>query len=110
MQATVDHEEFSHFEQGEGGRKMIERLAAAHGAGDPPDYLFEFVDSSGCGRRERLPEPRRFRPNCSPVPKTCPQDSRAQAARSRMPSFPAAFGTPDHVRHAEPLRITEVLC
>jgi hypothetical protein len=45
MQATVDHEEFFHFQHGEGRRKMIERLAAAHGAGELPDYLFEFVDS-----------------------------------------------------------------
>jgi Nucleotidyltransferase domain len=45
MQATVDHEEFFHFQHGEGRRKMIERLAAAHAAGELPDYLFEFVDS-----------------------------------------------------------------
>jgi hypothetical protein len=45
MQATVDHEEFFHFQHGEGRRKMIERLAAAHGAGELPDYLLEFVDS-----------------------------------------------------------------
>jgi hypothetical protein len=25
-----------------------------------------------------------------------------------MLSFPAAFGTPDHARHVEPLRMTEV--
>jgi hypothetical protein len=24
---------------------MIERLAAAYGAGEPPDYMLEFVDS-----------------------------------------------------------------
>jgi hypothetical protein len=45
MQATVDHEEFFHFQHGKGRRKMIERLAAAHRAGELPDYLFEFVDS-----------------------------------------------------------------
>jgi hypothetical protein len=45
MQATVDHEEFFHFQHGEGRRKLIERLAAAHGAGELPDYLLEFVDS-----------------------------------------------------------------
>ena len=28
--ATVDHEEFFHFQHGEGRRKMIERLAVAH--------------------------------------------------------------------------------
>jgi catechol 2,3-dioxygenase-like lactoylglutathione lyase family enzyme len=27
-----------------------------------------------------------------------------------MSSFPVAFGTPDHARHVEPLRLTEVLC
>jgi hypothetical protein len=45
MRARVDHEQFFHFQHGEGRRKMIERLAAAHGAGELPDYLFEFVDS-----------------------------------------------------------------
>jgi hypothetical protein len=45
MQATVDHEEFFHFQHGEGRRKMIERLAAAFRAGELPDYLFEFVDT-----------------------------------------------------------------
>ena len=45
MRATVDHEEFFHFQHGEGRRKMIERLAAAHRAGELPDYMLEFVDS-----------------------------------------------------------------
>jgi len=45
MRATVDHEEFFHFQHGEGRRKMIERLAAAHCAGELPDYMLEFVDS-----------------------------------------------------------------
>jgi hypothetical protein len=43
--ARVDHEEFFHFQHGEGRRKMIERLAAAHRAGELPDYILEFVDS-----------------------------------------------------------------
>jgi Nucleotidyltransferase domain len=47
MQATVDHEEFFHFQHGEGRRKMIERLAAAHRAGELPDYMHEFVDTLG---------------------------------------------------------------
>jgi hypothetical protein len=45
MRATVDHEEFFQFQHGEGRRKMIERLAAAHRAGELPDYMLEFVDS-----------------------------------------------------------------
>jgi hypothetical protein len=45
MRARVDREQFFHFQHGEGRRTMIERLAAAHGAGELPDYLFEFVDS-----------------------------------------------------------------
>jgi hypothetical protein len=45
MRARVDHEEFFHFQHGEGRRKMIERLAAAHRASELPDYTLEFVDS-----------------------------------------------------------------
>ena len=45
MRATVDHEEFFQFQHGEGRRKMIECLAAAHRAGELPDYMLEFVDS-----------------------------------------------------------------
>jgi Nucleotidyltransferase domain len=45
MRATVDHVEFFHFQHGDGRRKMIERLAAAHRAGELPDYMLEFVDT-----------------------------------------------------------------
>jgi hypothetical protein len=45
MRARVDPEEFFHFQHGEGRQRMIERLAAAHRAGDLPDYMLEFVDS-----------------------------------------------------------------
>jgi hypothetical protein len=44
MRATVDREEFFHFQR-EGRRRMIERLAAAYRAGELPDYMLEFVDS-----------------------------------------------------------------
>jgi hypothetical protein len=43
MRATVDREEFFHFQR-EGRRRMIERLAAAYRAGELPDYMLEFVD------------------------------------------------------------------
>jgi hypothetical protein len=68
MRARVDHEQFFHFQSGEGRRKMIERLAVARGAGEPPTTCSSSSTRSGCGRRERLPEPRRFRPNCSARP------------------------------------------
>jgi hypothetical protein len=45
MRATVDREEFFAFQHGDGRRRMIERLAAAYGAGELPDYMLEFVDS-----------------------------------------------------------------
>jgi hypothetical protein len=45
MRARVDHEEFFHFQHGDGRRRMVERLAAAYGAGELPDYMLEFVDS-----------------------------------------------------------------
>jgi hypothetical protein len=45
MHARVDHEEFLHFQRGEGRRTMIERLAAAYRAGELPDYMLEFVNS-----------------------------------------------------------------
>jgi hypothetical protein len=45
MQAMVDHDEFFHFQHGEGRREMIERLAAAHRAGELPDDMVEFVDT-----------------------------------------------------------------
>ena len=47
MQAKVDHEEFFHFQHGEGRQKMIERLAAAHRAGELPEYMCQFVDTLG---------------------------------------------------------------
>jgi hypothetical protein len=45
MRATVDREEFFRFQHGDGRLKLIERLAAAHRAGELPDYMLEFVDS-----------------------------------------------------------------
>jgi hypothetical protein len=45
MRARVDHEEFFHFQHGEGRRKMIERLAAARRAGQLLDYMVDFVDT-----------------------------------------------------------------
>ena len=39
MRARVDHEEFFHFQHGDGRRRMVERLAAAYGAGELPDYM-----------------------------------------------------------------------
>jgi hypothetical protein len=45
MRATVDREEFFQFQHGDGRLKLIERLAAAHRAGELPDYMLEFVDS-----------------------------------------------------------------
>jgi predicted nucleotidyltransferase len=45
MRATVDREEFFAFQHGDGRRRMVERLAAAYGAGELPDYMLEFVDS-----------------------------------------------------------------
>src|SRR5262249_50528045 len=44
MRATVDHEEFFGFQHGDGRLRLIERLAAAHRAGELPDYMLEFVD------------------------------------------------------------------
>jgi hypothetical protein len=45
MRATVDREEFFQFQHGVDRLKLIERLAAAHRAGELPDYMLEFVDS-----------------------------------------------------------------
>jgi hypothetical protein len=45
MRATVDNEEFFHFQHGEGRLQLIERLAAAYRAGELPDYMLEFVNS-----------------------------------------------------------------
>jgi hypothetical protein len=45
MRATVDREEFFQFQHGDGRLQLIERLAAAHRAGELPDYMLEFVDS-----------------------------------------------------------------
>jgi len=45
MRATVGHDEFFEFQHGAGRRKLIERLAAAHSAGELPDYMLEFVNS-----------------------------------------------------------------
>src|SRR5262249_47215681 len=42
--STVDHEEFFGFQHGDGRLRLIERLAAAHRAGELPDYMLEFVD------------------------------------------------------------------
>lgn len=47
MRATVDREEFFHFQHGDGRVQLIERLAAAFRAGELPDYMLEFVDSLG---------------------------------------------------------------
>ncbi len=45
MRATVDREQFFQFQHGDGRLRLIERLAAAHRAGELPDYMLEFVDS-----------------------------------------------------------------
>jgi hypothetical protein len=45
QRATVDREEFSQLQHGDGRLKLIERLAAAHRAGELPDYMLEFVGS-----------------------------------------------------------------
>jgi hypothetical protein len=45
MRATVDREEFSAFQHGDGRLRMIDRLAAAYRSGELPDYMLEFVDS-----------------------------------------------------------------
>jgi predicted nucleotidyltransferase len=45
MRATVDREEFFHFQHGDGRLQLIDRLAAAYRAGELPDYMLEFVDS-----------------------------------------------------------------
>jgi Nucleotidyltransferase domain len=45
MRATVEHEEFFHFQHREGRREMIERLAVAYRAGELPDYMLDFVNS-----------------------------------------------------------------
>jgi predicted nucleotidyltransferase len=45
MRATVDREQFFGFQHGDGRLRLIERLAAAHRAGELPDYMLEFVDS-----------------------------------------------------------------
>ena len=45
MRTTVDCNKFFQFQQGDGRRKLIERLAAADRAGELPDYMLEFVDS-----------------------------------------------------------------
>jgi hypothetical protein len=45
IRATVDCEQFFHFQHGDGRLKLIERLAAAYRVGELPDYMLEFVDS-----------------------------------------------------------------
>ena len=66
--------------------------------------------SSSSARSERgRRKPRGFRPNCSSCPQDLSPKIRAQAARSRMSSFPATSGAPGHGHHIEPLRFREVL-
>jgi hypothetical protein len=48
MRATVGHEFFG-FQHGDGRLRLIERLAAAHRAGELPDYMLEFVNSLKTG-------------------------------------------------------------
>jgi Nucleotidyltransferase domain len=45
MRARVDREQFFQFQHGDGRLTLIERLAAAHSAGELPDYMLEFADS-----------------------------------------------------------------
>ncbi len=45
IEATVDREEFFQSQHGDGRLKLIERMAAAHRAGELPDYMLEFVES-----------------------------------------------------------------
>jgi hypothetical protein len=74
MRATVDREEFFQFQHGDGRLKLIERLAAAHRAGELPDYMLEFVDSLRTRVKSAsfLSAARSVRA-ARPVPKTRPQ-------------------------------------
>jgi len=49
MRATVGHEEFFGFQHGDGRLRLIERLAAAHRAGELSDYMLDFVNSLKAG-------------------------------------------------------------
>ena len=75
MRATVDNEEFFHFQHGEGRLQLIERLAAAYRAGELPDYMLEFVNSlmNAGGATDflisRTAPTASWRPSPRPIPK-----------------------------------------
>jgi hypothetical protein len=102
MRATVDREEFFRFQHGDGRLQLIERLATAYRARELPTCSSSSTRSERA-RREPRPEPPTVPSQLRvPVPKTCPQDSWAQAARSRMSSVPATFGAPGHATPSSP--------
>jgi hypothetical protein len=109
MRATVDHEEFFHFQHGDGRLKLIERLAAA-----PPCRRAPRLHARVRRLAQNAGEASHFlnRPpvrTARSVPKTCPQGSARQTTRHRVSPFPATFGAAGRGHYAESLRLREVL-
>jgi hypothetical protein len=53
MRATVDCEEYFQFQHGHGRLKLIERLTAAHRAGELPDILRHRSERGAAARQSR---------------------------------------------------------